>query len=529
MGLFDYLRQMGQAGEQYGIPGAGIASDIGTNWQDYIRSAGEAGLAPGVPDPTAQSAGEQLIGALAYEPPAPPPAPEETIDVGSDLPGMGAQTTGELFGAAPGGQPISPGRVAGFRWAPGPQTQTVQTQEGRAVDPMFLAKTRRATELQKAATGVEATAQQMEAARGEEATAQKMLKAAEQRQAAEKRRGDIQGRVEQQLASRQTAVQELKGMDIDPNRYWSSMSAGQKAANVIGIALSTFGAALARTPNVAVQAFERNIERDIAAQRAKIEGKKGEITETDNVLSHLYKRLGDLDQAEGAAKQLLLEDYKDRLTLAALQSQSPQVKASAMKLKAGLEERQAQIEHGEFVDAQSRGVRTESMSRKPIPLVLGGGRKPITKKTAPKDFIQKKIAQDTFRKHLNLFYDKFKKLGLPTAATAWTGEQADRVNQMQTRVADSLARKLLGSNVSAEAIDKFRDSLARPFSGDADVRERVRDLLHETDDEETALISNYSKVYDVKPWIKDYVRTRLYQTRKYGLKYPTLQRELRGK
>lgn len=57
---------------------------------------------------------------------------------------------------------------------------------------------------------------------------------------------------------------------IDPNRYWNSLSDGRKAVAMISLVLSSFGAAFTGTRNTALDMLNKAVDDDVNAQRADI-------------------------------------------------------------------------------------------------------------------------------------------------------------------------------------------------------------------------------------------------------------------
>lgn len=97
--------------------------------------------------------------------------------------------------------------------------------------------------------------------------------------------------------------QAAESAKIDPQRYINNLGVGQKTLTAIGIALSGLGAGLTGQPNMAMQAVQANIDRDIQAQ-AKIFQNKMETV---------------------AAERGLLQSAQDRQNLAQLALQQATV------------------------------------------------------------------------------------------------------------------------------------------------------------------------------------------------------------
>lgn len=128
-------------------------------------------------------------------------------------------------------------------------------------------------------------------------------------------------------------AQDIANQKIDPKRLWNSKSDGERAASLIGIVLSGIGSGLTGGPNMALQVIDRQIERDINAQTAEL-GKK------ENLLSALYRKYGNLEQAQGVARIFKTEAFARELQTQAAQHGGEAEKAHAdfmgTQLRAGI-------------------------------------------------------------------------------------------------------------------------------------------------------------------------------------------------
>ena len=64
---------------------------------------------------------------------------------------------------------------------------------------------------------------------------------------------------------------------IDPNRLWASRSDGQKAMTMVGLFLGGIGSGINGGPNESLEVFNKMIDRDINAQMANLDTKKGSL------------------------------------------------------------------------------------------------------------------------------------------------------------------------------------------------------------------------------------------------------------
>jgi hypothetical protein len=133
-------------------------------------------------------------------------------------------------------------------------------------------------------------------------------------------------RLEQNLADRQRAVEEanakgrqldeevqrIASTKIDPNRWWSSRSAGQHIASFIGaIAGGYAGGASGR--NSFLDEMNRSIDRDIDAQKQDLANGLEGVRTRRGIVADVYARTGDLYQAQEAARIGALASVKGEL------------------------------------------------------------------------------------------------------------------------------------------------------------------------------------------------------------------------
>lgn len=93
---------------------------------------------------------------------------------------------------------------------------------------------------------------------------------------------------------------DIKDKKIDPNRLYHNMGAGNKAMAGIGIVLAGIGAGmLHQSGNVGMEALQKNIDRDIDAQ-------KSDLGKSQTLFSDNLRRLGDARSAAAATKMQML-------------------------------------------------------------------------------------------------------------------------------------------------------------------------------------------------------------------------------
>lgn len=124
---------------------------------------------------------------------------------------------------------------------------------------------------------------------GQAAMAEVQRKAAQQEQiAAATYQDNFQKMKEETLH----AAHDIDSMKIDPERYWGSHS---KILSAIGVALAGFGAGINGGPNNALTYIDKEIDRDVEAQKAEL-GKK------ENLMALNMKLYGDETIASNMTK-----------------------------------------------------------------------------------------------------------------------------------------------------------------------------------------------------------------------------------
>lgn len=117
--------------------------------------------------------------------------------------------------------------------------------------------------------------------------------------------------------------------EIDPNRYWGSKSTGQQILGCIGIALGGYGAGLTGGPNLAMEQLNRQIDRDIAAQKANL-GKR------ESLYSQHLARTRDAAAAYQQTQADLLAMARGQVQLVADQFGGQEAAAKAQAMMAAI-------------------------------------------------------------------------------------------------------------------------------------------------------------------------------------------------
>jgi hypothetical protein len=125
----------------------------------------------------------------------------------------------------------------------------------------------------------------------------------------------------------------ISTQQIDPKRFMSNMSTGNKIMASIGMALSGIGSGLSGQSNFAVDAINKAIDEDIKSQQTDL-GKKQTLY-SDNL-----KRYGDVTQAQIATAAQMNAIAQGQLAAVAGRAQGPIAQAQAQKINGQLKTQQ---------------------------------------------------------------------------------------------------------------------------------------------------------------------------------------------
>jgi hypothetical protein len=134
----------------------------------------------------------------------------------------------------------------------------------------------------------------------------------------EKNTTDIQNKIKQ-------TTQDLTTAKIDPNKYLGDMSTMGKVSTTIGLILGGIGGGLSgRGGNVALDVLNKQIDRDIEAQKANLNQK-------NTLLSEYYKQYGNMKDAEMMTRATMGDMVSNQLKSLAAESQDPIARARALQ------------------------------------------------------------------------------------------------------------------------------------------------------------------------------------------------------
>jgi hypothetical protein len=119
--------------------------------------------------------------------------------------------------------------------------------------------------------------------------------------------------IEEQNSKIAGAIEEVRNFQVDPKRLWKDASVPAKIGAALGVFLGgAMGLRFGR-PNEALAFIERQIDRDIAAQRDELGKLTGLADHEVNMLGQLHRNLGSKEQGLLTLKAAKLEAVHDDL------------------------------------------------------------------------------------------------------------------------------------------------------------------------------------------------------------------------
>jgi hypothetical protein len=109
------------------------------------------------------------------------------------------------------------------------------------------------------------------------------------------------------------AIDDLKGTQVDSERWWKNKSTGGKVMAALAMGLGAFGAALTRTRNTAFDIIQTAINNDIAEQRLNLAGKREAVAEKRGIVSQMRARFSDERVADRLATAAVYENVQAKL------------------------------------------------------------------------------------------------------------------------------------------------------------------------------------------------------------------------
>lgn len=263
----------------------------------------------------------------------------------------------------------------------GSPVRTVETPTGRSVQisggmkPANVAEqeaiARREAELGKGRVNIE------EDKREEDRLTQRVLSDREKH--FEDKESVARDKAQKELAAlneqRAAKLKEIEQGKIDPDRFWSSKSLGQRASAMVGLLLGGVAVGVGGGENPAMVAIDKAIDRDIDAQKTNLQKKQWEASELGQLYETRRKQLGDDMAARNEVKAAALAQIKRQAQQLAMTTNIPAVQQRYAEFELEADKKIAALhaaEDAKVVQSQTFGYKQVGGG--------GGGPRPLSAK-----------------------------------------------------------------------------------------------------------------------------------------------------
>ena len=137
--------------------------------------------------------------------------------------------------------------------------------------------------------------------------------------------------------------EKLAEMKVDPNRYWSNKTTGDKILAGIGLFLGASGGVVGRG-NTAAQAIENAVEKDIRDQKDAISLGAANLASERGIYKDMLSAYGDAQMALNASRAAYFQGVENDIAAMAARAKGQQVKNQAEIMIAEIQLKRAEQE-----------------------------------------------------------------------------------------------------------------------------------------------------------------------------------------
>lgn len=226
----------------------------------------------------------------------------QTGETDTEMPQTGAA-------AAPMALTMPQYRTTKAEWVPGQRT----IQEGMKLDEAAGKLINRGQEQQLSAAELQ-TLTEIEKAKETHAISEQRANL-EQERAAEvrTRAAEVQAKTAEKMNHINALASEVENGKVDPSHYFTSQSTGAKLATMLSVVLGAGAAQRINGRNVGLDMMNDAVARDIDAQKASFDMKRGALSAQQNLYGQMLQTFGREDAAKEAAHIVGLTAIKAKL------------------------------------------------------------------------------------------------------------------------------------------------------------------------------------------------------------------------
>jgi hypothetical protein len=135
---------------------------------------------------------------------------------------------------------------------------------------------------------------------------------------------------------RDSLMAEIGDGKIDTNRFHDNLSTPQRITNGIALLLGGLGGVGTGGKNLVAERLDKMVDQDIQAQKDNLNNK-------NNLLNQVYRKIGNMEQAEQMTKLITLETYQSKAREIASKYNSQKTNANLALLNSNVDMQKAQI------------------------------------------------------------------------------------------------------------------------------------------------------------------------------------------
>lgn len=176
---------------------------------------------------------------------------------------------------------------------------------------------------------------------------------------------DRDQKTEAAMAPMRALSDELASGKVDPSRYLQNQSTGAKLATMLSVIMGAGAAQRINGRNVGLDMMNDAVARDIDAQKASFEMKRGALAAKQSLYGTMMQNFGREDLAKEAAHIAIMKGYQARIAAVAAKYEGTEVANKATATLGQMQEQLGEREVKLFDAKRDHVVESESM--------MGGG------------------------------------------------------------------------------------------------------------------------------------------------------------
>lgn len=272
-----------------------------------------------------------------------------------------------------------------------------------------------------------------------------------------------QAKRDQEAEFLNTKLQEINNAKVDPERFWSNKSTGDKILAGIGLFLGAFGAQNGGG-NKAAAIINDAINRDIKLQEAGIDNKA-------QLYKQHYALTKDAQAARASTRMAMLSNAQLKLQEIASRYQGPEMKARAQQLMAQLdaEKQNAQIN---LASALQKSATQQSASPEMTAIM---NLPPTIQKTAIEE-LGKASEWNRLTEDVTSTYGNAMKMGASALIPSVVGGSKDQYQAMKGKISGAIVGKVPGIKSDSDFENIVAPMLPRPGESAKAAEEKLKNF-----------------------------------------------------